>query len=118
MLDWTSPESFALPSVDTGGANTFPLILVADPIYSTEHPRFLVQAIEYHLSHDEDARVVIELPLREAYVAERKDLRTRMTAIGLKILDQGEEVGLDDWSSGKDEELTEVRCWWSVWSRR
>lgn len=117
VLDWTSPRSFTLEGVHSGHAGTFPLILVADPIYSPEHPRFLVQAIEYHLSHDEDARVVVELPLREAYVAERQDLRTRMTAIGLTIIDQGEEVGLDDWSSGNDEELTEVRCWWSVWGR-
>ncbi|EME46690.1 hypothetical protein DOTSEDRAFT_70630 [Dothistroma septosporum NZE10] len=117
VLDWTSPASFTLENIHPGGAGIFPLILVADPIYSTEHPRFLTQAILYHLSRDDDARVIIELPLREAYVAERQDLHTRMAELGLSILHQGEEVGFDDWSSGHDEVLTEVRCWWSVWAR-
>ena len=62
--------------------------------------------------------MIIELPLREAYVAERQDLRDRLASIGLGVVEQGEEVGYDDWSSGNGEELTEVRCWWSVWGRQ
>lgn len=112
VLDWSQPEDFALASAPY----SFPLILAADPIYSSDHPRLLAQAFEYHLFRSEDARIVIELPLRDAYVKERQDLRDRLRALGLEILDEGEESGYDDWSYGS--ERTEVRCWWSVWSWR
>lgn len=117
VLDWTRPEELELDSFD-GSPNYFPLIVVADPIYSSDHPRMLVDAIKCHLSADENARLVIELPLREAYADERQDLRNRLAGIGLRIVEQGEEVGYDDWSSGQGEDLSEVRCWWSVWGRQ
>lgn len=118
ILDWNEPS---LLYTQTSGPtrrsrNSFRLILAADPIYSSEHPRLFVQTIVNHLSRDRSARVVIELPLREAYAAEREDLKARMRAIGLGVLDEGEEVGYDDWSEDRDGEvLKEVRCWWSVW---
>ena len=116
VLDWTCPDELGLDSFD-GSLKSFPLIVVADPIYSPDHPRMLVDAIKCHLSTDENARLVIELPLREAYANERQDLRDRLAGIGLRIIEQGEEVGYDDWSAGQGEELSEVRCWWSVWGR-
>lgn len=118
VLDWTEPGSFHTEGVHHGEKHSFPLILAADPIYSADHPRLLVQAIEYHLGKDSTARVVVELPLRDAYGAEREDFRTRMAGIGLSVVDEGEETGLDDWSSNNDDELMEVRCWWSVWGWR
>ena len=117
VLDWTRPNELELNSFD-GSPNSFPLIVVADPIYSSDHPRMLVDAIKCHLSTDANARLVIELPLREAYADERQDLRDRLAEIGLRIIEQGEEVGYDDWSAGQGEELSEVRCWWSVWGRQ
>ena len=71
---------------------------------------------EHHLSRDINARVIVEMPLRDAYVLERDDFRARMGAIGLSIVDEGEEIGFDDWSAGNSEELLEVRCWWTVWA--
>jgi len=120
VLDWSEPQSFSPGSEEgTCSPQSFPLILAADPIYSPEHPRLLVNAISCHLSRSEHARVVIELPLREAYVTEREDLRERMSEVGLVVVEQGEEVGYDDWADGRDEEeLAEVRCWWSVWGWR
>ena len=121
ILDWTDPSALCLtseapPTTPTIPAHKFPLILAADPIYSSEHPRLLVDAISQHLSRDMAvARVGIELPLREAYAPERRDLRDRMSAQGLVILDEGEEVGYDDWASGGGNELTEVRCRFAVW---
>jgi predicted nicotinamide N-methyase len=114
VLDWTKPEEFDCANFN-GSPKSFPLILVADPIYSPDHPRMLVGAIKCHLSADVNARLVIELPLRDAYAEERQDLKDRLTGIGLRIIEQGEEVGYDDWSAGQGEELVEVRCWWSVW---
>ncbi|EMC98804.1 hypothetical protein BAUCODRAFT_380761 [Baudoinia panamericana UAMH 10762] len=122
-------------------SHSFSLILAADPIYSPDHPRLLVQTIAYHLSRDhEHARVVVEMPLREGYAGEREDFRERMVGLGLRVLEEGVERGVDDWggaSSGdgfggevEDEEGPGVdgegegwegegegvvRCWWSVW---
>ncbi|KAK4542771.1 hypothetical protein LTR36_006147 [Oleoguttula mirabilis] len=148
VLDWGQPGAF--PSSphggdddDAGPANSsriaehsdsdshahshphsFPLILAADPLYSPAHPRLLVRAIGHHLARRRDARVVVEMPVREAYAAERADFRARMGGLGLRVVGEGEEVGFDDWAAsgiggGDGEgELAEVRCWWSVWGWR
>jgi predicted nicotinamide N-methyase len=118
VLDWTSPNELRLNDQSEQVPHHFPLIVVADPIYSSDHPRWLVQAIDYHLSRGVNARVVAEMPLRECYVRERQDFRDLMQDIGLITAEEGEEVGFDDWSSGNGEELSEVRCWWSVWRWR
>ncbi|KAI6894950.1 hypothetical protein KC334_g11834, partial [Hortaea werneckii] len=98
--------------------NSFPLILAADPIYSPDHPSLLCTAIAAHLTHHCPlSRVVVEMPIREGFGSEREDFRSRMQAMGLRILGEGEEVGYDDWGSGGEDgrSFTEVRCWWSVW---
>lgn len=119
VLDWSQPNSLHLtPTSDHQPPASFPLILAADPVYSPEQPALLVNAMRYHLSKGEDARVVVAIPIREAFAAEREDFRMRMGDAGLEVLGQGEEVGVDDWGRVGDEELTEVRCWWSVWGRR
>lgn len=110
ILDWSRPEETSVAPAQA----SFPLILAADPIYSTDHPRLLVQAIEYHLARVRYARVVIELPLRGAYAAERQDLRNRLHSLGLEVVDEGEEIGYDDWSIGT--ERAQVRCSWSIWT--
>ena len=74
----------------------------------------LVDVIEAYLRDGEKARVVVELPLREAYQPEIDEFRERMGGIGLRVLEEGEEVGFDDWGGGKEE----VRCWWGVWGWR
>ncbi|CAK3766999.1 -lysine N-methyltransferase rrg1 [Lecanosticta acicola] len=117
VLDWLEPGAFRLNDTYNGNANMFSLILAADPIYSPEHPRLLAQAIEYHLSKDTSARVIVEMPLRDAYGSEREDFKVRMEAVGLVVVDQGEETGFDDWV-GKSEELLEVKCWWTIWAWR
>lgn len=122
VLDWSRPDTLTLfnhptspspsPSLDTKTTpctpKTFPLILAADPLYSSLHPQLFAQTVSYHLAHAEDARVVVEMPLRSAYAAERAELRERMERLGLRVLAEGEEVGRDDWDE-------EVRCWWGVW---
>lgn len=109
VLDWSiTPDR--LPTKD----ERYDIILAADPVYSPEHPRWLVQTIERWLSRGLGARVVMEMPLRDAYLPQVQEFRRRMEEIGLAIVDQGEEVGYDDWE-GADGNSIEVRCWWSVW---
>ncbi|KAL8924349.1 MAG: hypothetical protein Q9208_004131 [Pyrenodesmia sp. 3 TL-2023] len=78
----------------------YDLVVAADPLYSPQHPAWLVAAIELVLKKtDQAARVVIELPLREAYMPELEDFKTRMEALGLLIEAEGLESGFDDWES-------------------
>ncbi|KAI9836997.1 MAG: hypothetical protein M1819_000646 [Sarea resinae] len=110
---WSSPSFANLPS----SSEFYPTILAADPLYSPAHPQLLVQTINALLSRTPGARVVVELPLREAYMPEIEEFGARMHDIGLLVLDEGEEVGFDDWGGGAEDGggLREVRCWWGIW---
>lgn len=108
VLDWSG-----LP-LDVAKAGKYDIILAADPLYSPQHPPWLVQAIGRYLKRDKEARAVIELPLREAYAPEINDLKDRMEGLGLGIIAQGEESGFDDWVNGGERQR--VRCWWAVWA--
>ncbi|KAI9773337.1 MAG: hypothetical protein M1840_007552 [Geoglossum simile] len=114
VLDWedAGPAEVGDGDDDEG---KYPVILVADPIYSPAHPRLLVQTIVRCLEKGVGSRVVIELPLREAYEPEIGELRERMEGVGFRILEEGEESGFDDWGGGVEGELREVKCWWGIW---
>ena len=111
ILDWTVPEKIIYAEnaeitrrrslIAEEQSSTYPLIVAADPIYSKEQPAWLVQTIDCHLARGSDARVVIQLPIREAYAAERADLKERMDNIGLEVCYEHTETGFYDWSDGK-----------------
>lgn len=135
ILDWTVPEKIIFTQnesqkteqlqkrVDNGSreliaepeSSRYPLVVSADPIYSKSHPQWLVQTVARHLSKTEDARVVVIIPIREAYAEERDDFRSRMKDAGLVIAFEDTDIGYDDWSERRGEELKEVECWTSVW---
>ncbi|EPS25460.1 hypothetical protein PDE_00393 [Penicillium oxalicum 114-2] len=109
MLDWSvTPEP--LPAA----AERFDVVLAADPLYSPNHPKWLVDTIGSWLSKRLEARVVAEMPLRDAYLPQVREFRQRMTDIGLTIVEEGEEIGYDDWENSEGDALA-VKCWWSVW---
>ncbi|EEP78046.1 conserved hypothetical protein [Uncinocarpus reesii 1704] len=110
VLDW-SIQGQAEPE----NREKYDIILAADPLYSPDHPRWLVQTIQRWLRPGRESRVVLEMPLRDAYLSQVNELKKRMRRIGLMILADGEETGHDDWES-KDGSPLEVRCWWSVWT--
>ncbi|KAL8897234.1 MAG: hypothetical protein Q9207_007315 [Kuettlingeria erythrocarpa] len=109
-LDWADvPRSKTKPEMQ------YDLVVAADPLYSPQHPAWLVAAIQCVLKEqDQAARVVIELPLREAYMPEVEDFKRRMKALGLLIEVEGLENGFDDWESAQNGRM-EVECWWAVW---
>lgn len=109
ILDW-SVSTETPPSAE----EKYDLILAADPLYSPEHPRLLVDTISVWLSRGLGARVVLEMPLRDAYLPQVQDLRKRMGVLGLAVVDEGEETGYDDWETA-DGDAVAVKCWWSVW---
>ncbi|KAL4994558.1 VPS28 protein-domain-containing protein [Aspergillus recurvatus] len=109
VLDWcVSPE------IPPAAEEQYDLILAADPLYSPEHPRLLADTIAVWLSRGLDARVVLEMPLRDAYLPQVQDLRQRLGRLGLAVVEEGEETGYDDWETA-DGDAVAVRCWWSVW---
>lgn len=93
------------------------IILAADPLYSPLHPGWLVHAIERFLQKGKMARVVVELPLRDAYIPEVETFKKKMKARGFNLLVDGKEVGYDDWGGGcrDEQEKAEVICWWGIW---
>ena len=110
-LDWST-----LPD---GSIEGYDLVLAADPLYSERHPEWLVGSIEYVLKKQGDARVVVELPLREAYIPEVEEFKRKMDKLGLKIIAEGEDVGFDDWDNRDSEgQRIKVVCWWAIWKWR
>lgn len=58
----------------------------------------------------------MELPFRSEEPPEHEELRGRMREKGFVVLEEGVEVGFDDWEdlrAGRGQ--LEVRCWWCVW---
>ena len=113
VLDWSD-----LPLEDEQNSlQKTEIILAADPLYSPLHPGWLVNAIERFLQNGEMARVVVELPLREAYIPEVEIFKKKMKSRGFNLLVDGEEVGYDDWGDGGrgKQENAEVTCWWGIW---
>jgi predicted nicotinamide N-methyase len=109
-LDWS--DFYDRPDAD---AERFPTILVADPVYSPDHPQMLVETIVRWLAKTSDARVVVALPLRDLYKQERIRVRELLDQSNLVVVDEGEVSGFDDWYT-KEGEQEEVKCSWTVWS--
>lgn len=110
VLDWSIQDTNVV-----GDHEKYEILLAADPLYSPDHPRWLAQTIQRWLSPVKGSRVVLEMPLRDAYLSQVSELRKRMRRAGLIVLDEGEETGHDDWESIDGSPL-EVPCWWSVWA--
>lgn len=122
VLDWTEPHVCEpLHNKDKSIPTKFPVILAADSLYSPDHPRMLVDTVAAWLSSDSDAKVIVEFPYRNAYLPQIEDFRYRMMDIGLRILEEGEEKGYDDWGAtqaGDDQDDSAlVTCWWACWTR-
>lgn len=126
VLDWTDPHSCTLfprgtASTDGDGealTEKFPLILAADSLYSPSHPQMLVDTIAAWLSENDEAELVVEFPYRDAYLPEIANFREQMALKGLRIFDEGEEKGYDDWGGSSKDEDALVTCWWSCWRRK
>ncbi|OAP56284.1 hypothetical protein AYL99_09463 [Fonsecaea erecta] len=114
-----STESRALDWVDEMDSpqrdeDKFMVILAADPIYSPEHPKMLVNAVRRWICHSPEARFIVELPLRDRYDEERLNLRNTLQQQMFELLVEGTDVGFDDWYQ-RDGTPSEVICWWSIW---
>lgn len=110
VLDWND-ETDVPRQQDEG----FMVIVAADPIYSSDHPKLLVSTLSRWIIPSPEARFIVELPLRDRYDQERQSLRDHLHHRNFKLLAEGVDQGFDDWKD-RDGEPIEVHCWWSVWS--
>lgn len=107
VLDWSEPIC------ELGDDEKYDVILAADSLYAPEHAGWLANVMSEYSMKEAKARVFIELPLRPN-VSYPEDLREEMHKAGFEVLEEGEEVGYDDWHTCSGEGI-EVACWWSVW---
>lgn len=116
-LDWSIiADEEGQPMSENLSHSSFDIILAADPLYSPLHPAWLVDAITSYLKRAKEARAIVELPLRECYQAEIHDFLARMADRGLELIEEGEEVGTEDWEDLRgEEERAMVKCWWGIW---
>ncbi|CAL9736275.1 protein-lysine N-methyltransferase Efm2p [Monosporozyma servazzii] len=91
VLDWTDPSSF----IEKYGADKFDVILVADPIYSPDHPRWVVNMMDKFLK--EDGICHFQIPIRNKYARERELLIELLEENKFAIIDSKYEEGNDDW---------------------
>ena len=89
------------------------VVLAADSLYAPEHSGWVVRTVEQYLRNGEKSRIFVELPLRPGSLYP-SDFRRGMEAAGFELLEEGEEVGYDDWENSSREGI-EVTCWYSVW---
>ncbi|GAB7344198.1 hypothetical protein MBLNU457_2089t1 [Dothideomycetes sp. NU457] len=137
VIDWTKPQEVRFAqemnngrcSEEIGGESvvaqtqrpgtrglSVPVIVAADPIYSSDHPKLLSQAVECHMKRSPEARLIVEMPIRETYAAERADFVSCMQGVGLSLIREEKGIGYDDWSEGRGEDLAEVECWMTMWA--
>ncbi|KAH8682184.1 putative methyltransferase-domain-containing protein [Xylariales sp. PMI_506] len=95
--------------------NQFKIILVADPLYDDNHPQLLSSAIQEHLKQEDEARVVLMVPLRDETTKRLLANLRHLLGQGdtpLVCLEEASLVGQDDWDDGEDSD--QVECWWGV----
>lgn len=109
VLDWNDETDVAHEEEDK-----FMVIVAADPIYSTDHPKMLVDTVCRWLHPSQSARFIVELPLRDRYDQERQALKDNLRDNKFALVAEGVDKGFDDWQ-GLDGQPIEVQCWWSVW---
>jgi predicted nicotinamide N-methyase len=117
-LDWNETPMLSAYTdsspIQPNSEYEYDVVLAADPLYSPEHPALLTRALMANLRRSQDAKFIVELPLRKAYLPEVQALKDGLRNVGLGLLENGVEEGLDDWID-KDGQRAVVRCWWGVW---
>lgn len=117
VLDWSWPQKLYVREKDeeelqhVQSSTKARTILAADSLYSPRHPQLLAQVIEFWLSRDASARVMLANPLRTAYTQQRDELCHLLGELGLEVIVQGTEIGRDDW-------VEDVSVTWQVWAWR
>ena len=97
VLDWSNPLAF----LDHHGAVTFSTIILSDPLYSSKHPKWIVDMLNTFLSADEDARVLLQIPLRRNFEKERDHLWRLLEENKYEVEEEDYDDGYDDFGEVK-----------------
>ncbi|KAG5360846.1 Protein-lysine N-methyltransferase rrg1 [Yarrowia sp. B02] len=106
-LDWTQPKSFL---EDDTTPNKYTTVVLADPVYSENHPPWIRDMLEEFLEKKADARAIICVPLRRKFDEVRAQL--------WKLLD---EAGFDRVRGGEvddKDEFGHMVYTWGEWKWR
>lgn len=96
-LNWCDPSSF----IKKYGNIDFQTIVVSDPIYSSQHPYWVINMVDQFLEHGMSARVLIQLPLRPSYENERALLWSLFEKHNFLQVQHEIEDGFDDFGEMK-----------------
>ena len=107
VLDWSK-------STAVQDEEKYNVIFAADSLYAPEHSAWVVKTMGRYLRKGDVSRVFVELPLRPGSLYP-SDFRRGMETAGFELLEEGEEIGYDDWENSSREGI-EVTCWYSVWA--
>lgn len=118
-LDWNEPRALSLlghnsdqREVLSSQTDKASVIVVADCLYSEDHPQMLTSVILSWLKPGPKSRLIICYPLRVAYLDIIRDLWHLLEEAGLDSISEGKEEITDEiWD---DERLHE----WGVWKWR
>ncbi|SCU87040.1 LADA_0E01618g1_1 [Lachancea dasiensis] len=91
VLDWTNPSGFQ----KVHGYGKYDVLLIADPLYSPQHPQWIVDMIDEFL--DLQGVVYLCIPVRDKYVNERQQLWDLLAKFDLHIVSAEADEGIDDW---------------------
>lgn len=91
-LDWSNPESFLVKY----GSPEYSTIILSDPLYSSQHPRWIVNMINLFLSRKKESRVLLQIPVRRSFEEERACLWRLMEENGYTVEEECIEQGFDD----------------------
>ncbi|KAI5960188.1 rrg1 [Candida pseudojiufengensis] len=94
-LDWSKPDDSTL------FGTKFEIIVVSDPIYSSNHPQWLMNAINTYLLDSSTSIVLIEIPLRPNFENERQKLWDLFHLNNFKEIEMEIEDGFDDFGEMK-----------------
>lgn len=91
-LDWSNPKSY----LDKHNLPRYTTIILSDPLYSSKHPVWIVSMINTFLEESEDARVLLQVPIRKTFENERATLWHLLDINGYTVQEEDTETGYDD----------------------
>ena len=103
-LDWREPLKFC----DKHGSSRYNTVILSDPIYLSQHPYWVVQMAQLFLMKSSDSRLLIQIPLRPKFEAERA-LLWRLLDTEFEVLSEEVLDGADDF--GESQFIFKVLTW-------
>lgn len=93
-LDWRSPYEFLSRTSCLGG---YPIVILSDPVYSSQHPFWVRDTVKAVLSRDPASKLVFMIGRRDRFQDVRDNLWNLILKLGLRELQSDIVNGFDDY---------------------